>query len=126
MARRPGKRRGAARRRRCLSDLRPDPRPPAQILAEEVLLTKPMLAKVLGYRSVRSVDSIVAEDCASDTPCLRPIYLRRPPAPAGGRRPANFPSFKSARFHRENVLAYLEKMREEFPWDLEWRFGGER
>ncbi len=105
---------------------RSDPRPPTQILAEEVLLTKQMVARVLGYRNVRSVDLIVAEDCASQTPCLKPVYLRRPPAPPGERRPANAPSFKSVRFRREDVLAYVEKMQEDFPHDLEWRFGGER
>ncbi len=104
----------------------PDPRTPRRILEEEALLTKPMLAKVLGYKSHRSLDAIVAEDCASDAPCLRPVYLRRPPPRPGVRQPKNHPSFKSARFRREDVLAYIEKMQEEFPLDLEWKFGGMR
>ncbi len=104
----------------------PDPRTPRRILEEEAFLTKPMLAKVLGYKSCRTLDAIVAEDCASDSPCLRPVYLRRPPAPPDVARPANHPSFKSARFRREDVLAYVEKMQEEFPLDLEWKYGGMR
>ncbi|MFC1491606.1 hypothetical protein ACFLQ0_03345 [Nitrospinota bacterium] len=104
----------------------PDPRSPSQILAEEALLTKPMLAKVLGYKSVRSVDFIVAEDCASEDPALRPIYLRRPRVRRGAWRPKDFPSFKSLRFRREDVFAYIEKMQIDFPADLEWKFGGRR
>ncbi len=104
----------------------PDPRPASQILAEEALLTKPMLAKVLGYKSVRSVDFIVSEDCAGEDPTLRPVYLRRPPARRGAARPANVPSFKSLRFRREDVIAYIEKMQVDFPADLEWKFGGDK
>lgn len=104
----------------------PDPRTPRRILEEEALLTKPMLAKVLGY-GYRALDAIIAEDCVSGAPCLRPVYLRRPPPrPGDPRRPSNHPSFKSARFRREDVLAYVEKMREEFPLDLEWKHGGTR
>ena len=102
----------------------PDPRTPRRILEEEALLTKPMLPKVLGYGR-RALDAIIAEDCVSAAPCLRPVYLRRP-RPRDPRRPANHPSFKSARFRREDVLAYVEKMREEFPLDLEWKYGGTR
>lgn len=104
----------------------PDPRSAAQIFEEEIFLTKQMLARVLGYRNVRSIDLIVAEDCASESPCLQPIYLRRPHAKPGDRRPPGAPSFKSVRFRREDILAYVEKMREPFPADLEWRFGGRR
>ncbi|MCY4383877.1 MAG: hypothetical protein OXE44_12080 [Nitrospinae bacterium] len=103
-----------------------DPRTPRRILEEEAFLTKPMLARVLGYKSYRTLDAIIAEDCASDAPCLRPVYLRRPPPRAGVRQPGNHPSFKSARFRREDVLAYVEKMTEDFPLDLEWKFGGMR
>lgn len=119
-----GKSRGRGARRSRQAP--PDPRSPRRILEEEVLLTKPMLAKVLGYRSGRSLDAVIAEDCASDAPCLRPVYLRRPPPRPGAVQPANHPSFKSARFRREDVLAYVEKMREEFPLDLEWKYGGMR
>ncbi|MDA1000087.1 MAG: hypothetical protein O2807_06170 [bacterium] len=104
----------------------PDPRPATQIFEDEVFLTKQMLARVLGYRNVRSIDLIVAEDCASEAPCLQPIYLRRPHAEPNDRRPPGAPSFKSVRFRREDVIAYVEKMREPFPADLEWRFGGRR
>ena len=79
------RRKAAPRGRRDHSPL-PDPRPPVQILAEEVLLTKAMLARILGYRSVRSVDLLVADDCVSDSPCLKPIYLRRPPQHETRRR----------------------------------------
>lgn len=102
---------------------RPDPRPAAQILAEEVLLNKAMLAKVLGY-SVRSVDRIVQEDCAADDPCLKPVYLRVPHkrrGRSGALFPENFPSFMSLRFRREDVLRYIAKMQRGFPEDLEWR-----
>ena len=85
-----------------------------------------MLAKVLGYKSYRTLDAIIAEDCSSDAPCLRPVYLRRPPPRAGVKQPENHPSFKSARFRREDVLSYVEKMQEDFPLDLEWKFGGMR
>ena len=114
------------RRARRAKQAPPDPRTPRRILEEEAFLTKPMLAKVLGYKSYRTLDAIIAEDCASDAPCLRPVYLRRPPPRAGVKQPANHPSFKSARFRREDVLAYVEKMQEEFPLDLEWKFGGMR
>ena len=117
-------RRKAAPRGRRGHSPRPDPRPPVQILAEEVLLTKAMLAKVLGYRSVRSVDLLVADDCVSDSPCLKPIYLRRPPSmkPGGGYNP----SFKSVRFTVASLFAYAEKMQLDFPEDLEWKVGGVR
>lgn len=104
---------------------RVDPRPASQILADEALLTKAMLAKVLGYKSVRSVDLIVAEDCATERPTLKPVYLRRPAIRKDPRRPEDFPSFKSLRFRRDDVLAYIEKMLADFPADLEWKFGGE-
>ncbi|MBI3126733.1 MAG: hypothetical protein HYZ11_03920 [Candidatus Tectomicrobia bacterium] len=107
------------RRRRCESEV--DPRPAVQILAEEAVLTKPMLAKVLGYRSVRGVDNIIMEDCASEAPCLRPVYLRR--ADHGPPQPG-VPSFKSLRFRKEDVLRYIEKMQVDFPFDLEWKNGG--
>ncbi len=100
----------------------PDTRPATQILAEEALLTKAMLAKVLGYKSVRTIDLIVSEDCAGESPCLRPVYLRRPSA-CGERRRAGNPSFKSLRFRREDVLAFIRKMQTDFPADLEWRVG---
>jgi hypothetical protein len=93
-------------------------------LADEALLTKAMLAKVLGYKSVRSVDLIVAEDCATERPTLKPVYLRRPALRKDPRRPEDFPSFKSLRFRRDDVLAYIEKMLADFPADLEWKFGG--
>ncbi len=102
----------------------PDPRPPMQILSEEVLLTKAMLAKVLGYKSVRSVDFIVSEDCASESPALRPIYLRRPRSRNVEGRAESYPSFKSLRFRREDVFAYIDKMEADFPADLEWKYGG--
>ncbi len=101
----------------------PDPRPAVRILAEEALLTKAMLAKVLGYKSIRTVDLIVAEDCGSDSPCLKPVYLRRP-SPRDGRKRAGNPSFKSLRFRQEDVLAFIEKMQADFPADLEWKVGG--
>ncbi len=101
----------------------PDTRPATQILAEEALLTKAMLAKVLGYKSVRTVDLIVAEDCAGESPCLRPVYLRRPSARGEGGDAGN-PSFKSLRFRREDILAFIRKMQTDFPADLEWRAGG--
>ena len=103
----------------------PDTRPATQILDEEALLTKAMLAKVLGYKSIRTVDLIVAEDCAGESPCLRPIYLRRPSLRGEGRSAGN-PSFKSLRFRREDVLAFIRKMQTDFPADLEWRAGGEQ
>jgi|APSaa5957512622_1039677.scaffolds.fasta_scaffold120046_1 hypothetical protein len=93
---------------------RPDKRSPDQILREEALLTKPMLAKVFGYKSVRSVDFLVAEDCVSDNPMLKPVYLRCP---------ENIPSLKSLRFRREDVADYIKKMQHDFPVDLEWKFG---
>jgi hypothetical protein len=102
---------------------RPDPRPASRILEEEALLTKPMLAKVLGYKSVRTIDTIVAEDCASELPVLRPVYLRRPAARRDGKSGPRFPSFKSLRFRREDVTAYIVKMQVDFPADLEWKFG---
>ena len=101
----------------------PDPRPAARILDEEVLLTKAMLAKVLGY-SVRTVDRIVQEDCAGVDPCLRPVYLRVPHkrrGRSGALFPENFPSFMSLRFRREDVLRYVGKRTRDFPEDLEWR-----
>ena len=100
----------------------PDTRPATQILAEEALLTKAMLAKVLGYKSIRTVDLIVSEDCASESPCLRPVYLRRPTVDGEGKRSGN-PSFKSLRFRQEDILAFILKMRADFPADLEWRAG---
>ncbi len=100
----------------------PDTRPATRILAEEALLTKAMLAKVLGYKSVRTVDLIVSEDCASESPCLRPVYLRRPTMDGEGRRSGN-PSFKSLRFRQEDILAFIRKMQADFPADLEWRAG---
>ena len=103
---------------------RPDPRPASQILREEALLTKAMLAKVLGYKSVRTIDSIVAEDCASEIPVLRPVYLRRPASRRKGKRGPRSPSFKSLRFRREDVASYIVKMQVDFPADLEWKFGG--
>ena len=118
--------RGRERRERSTKQAPPDPRTPRRILEEEAFLTKPMLAKVLGYKSYRTLDAIIAEDCSSDAPCLRPVYLRRPPPRAGVKQPENHPSFKSARFRREDVLAYVEKMQEDFPLDLEWKFGGMR
>jgi len=114
------------RRRRLSREPRLDPRTAVQILAEEAILTKAMLAKVLGYRSVRGVDDIIAEDCASEAPCLRPIYLRRVRAGSRGHRPYGFPSLKSLRFRKEDVLRYIEKMQVDFPVDLEWKFGGRR
>ncbi|MEK6710584.1 MAG: hypothetical protein AABZ64_08390 [Nitrospinota bacterium] len=121
---------GTARRprrlRRPSRDSRPDPRPPMRILAEEAVLTKAMLAKVLGYRSVRGVDNLILEDCASEAPCLRPVYLRCSPSGPSERRPPGFPSLKSLRFRREDVLRYILKMQVDFPFDLEWKFGGER
>ncbi|MFP6890623.1 MAG: hypothetical protein VCF07_12895 [Nitrospinota bacterium] len=101
-----------------------DLRPASQILADEALLTKAMLAKVLGYKSVRSVDLIVAEDCATERPTLKLVYLRRLALRKDPRRPEDFPSFKSLRFRRDDVLAYIEKMLADFPADLEWKFGG--
>ena len=118
--------RGSKRRARRTKRAPLDPRTPRRILEEEAFLTKPMLARVLGYRSYRTLDAIIAEDCASAAPCLRPVYLRRPPPGAGARQPEGHPSFKSARFRREDVLAYVEKMTEDFPHDLEWKFGGVR
>ncbi len=117
------RRKNAPRGRRDHSPL-PDPRPPVKILAEEVLLTKAMLAKILGYRSVRSVDHLVADDCVSESPCLKPIYLRRPSnvKPGGGYNP----SFKSVRFTVASLFAYAEKMQLDFPEDLEWKVGGAR
>lgn len=117
---------GRKRRQRRTKHAPLDPRTPRRILEEEAFLTKPMLARVLGYKSYRTLDAIIAEDCASDAPCLRPVYLRRPPPRAGARQPEGHPSFKSARFRREDVLAYVEKMTEDFPHDLEWKFGGMR
>lgn len=114
------------RRKRRSRDARPDPRPAMQILAEEAVLTKAMLAKVLGYRSVRGVDNLIAEDCASEAPCLRPIYLRRARPGPPRRLPAGFPSLKSLRFRKEDVVRYIEKMQVDFPFDLEWKFGGGR
>ncbi|MEE9239782.1 MAG: hypothetical protein V3U53_01160 [bacterium] len=102
----------------------PDPRPASQILAEEALLTKAMLAKVLGYKSIRTIDLIVAEDCSSESPCLKPIYLRRPAGERGLKRARNSPSFKSLRFRREDIFAFIQKMQADFPADLEWKFGG--
>lgn len=102
---------------------RPDSRSPDRILREEALLTKPMLAKVFGYKSVRSVDFLVAEDCVSDNPMLRPVYLRRAPADEEVEGPENLPSLKSLRFRREDVIAYIKKMQLDFPVDLEWKFG---
>ena len=114
------------RRRRISRDPRPDPRPAVQILAEEAILTKAMLAKVLGYRSVRAVDELIAEDCSGEAPCLRPVYLRRTSPGADSRRPPGFPSLRSLRFRKEDVLRYIEKMQVDFPFDLEWKFGGKR
>lgn len=102
----------------------PDSRTARQILAEEALLTKAMLAKVLGYKSVRSIDFIVSEDCASGSPALRPIYLRRPRPRNVDGRTESYPSFKSLRFRREDVFAYIDKMEADFPADLEWKYGG--
>ncbi len=87
------------------------------------MLTKPMLAKVFGYKSVRSVDFLVAEDCVSDNPILRPVYLRRPPSDGEIEGPENLPSLKSLRFRREDVTAYIKKMQLDYPVDLEWKFG---
>lgn len=106
---------------------RPDPRPAARILEEEALLTKAMLAKVFGYGSVRSVNRLIEDDCAGADPCLKPVYLRVPHkrrGRSGALFPENFPSFRSLRFRREDVLRYIAKMQRGFPEDLEWRTGG--
>ncbi len=106
----------------------PDPRSPQKILEEEALLTKRMLAKIFGYKSVRSVERIIEDDCVSGAPCLKPIYIHTPHRRRGRSGvlfPQDFPSFQSLRFRREDVVAYLKKHQRAFPVDLEGALGEE-
>ncbi len=58
-------------------------------------------------RSVRSVDHLVADDCVSDSPCPKPIYLPPPNTKSGG---GYYPSFKSVRFAVASLFVYARKM----------------